>query len=640
MIRTPTLLAAALLVAAATPPASAAPRGAVRAQTGQALTHRFVEPGVTRWHRLRVTEPAVLTVTSPTGPTRLDVMLQGHDDDQLAAGTTEWSRQTWRWSARVEPGVVYVGLSARYTDAEPTDYELGLVPLGAGEPLDDDAATAREVALGEDVALRILPADDVDHLAVQIETLGYLVARQVDAGTAERYLTFALDGRRPGPPPTWRGQERWTAWRVRPGRHVLAITAPGAMREDTRVRLELVAQDDLGEPNDVPGMAGRRALGEDIALRLLPPGDEDWLAVHLPRPGWLTCRQVGASGAPAWPRCDAFADGSDAPLLGASPFWDGQDRITTWRVDAGRHVLRLGGAAAVEPFQFRVEHEPYLDLTEPNDRPEDARPTLGDVSLRAFPPGDTDHLAIETESASLLRVTQLDPAGPAWRGALVLQGADVPTRLAFRLAQATLGEVPGARLATRVLPAGRHILALSASTWSRTPQRLRIELLPLVDAFEPNDSRDAAAAVPIGTSHAIQLHPADEDWLRVDLPSAGYLTVRFERYPAPADPTLTLFRPGSTDGEPIAWPTWATGKNYQAAIPVEAGPHELRLMDAAAGMGHPLQLALDFHPTAPPSDRFLLVDLGDGDAQLAAAAGAGGATLLRSDEAGPPALVR
>lgn len=374
------------------------------------------------------------------------------------------------------------------------------------------------------------------------------------------------------------------------GEYRIELRARGDGEGSYRIALDFAATDDGHEPNDSFGTASKITPGEIVAA-ILPAGDGDFYAFEAADQGRLTF--------------DLAASPPSAPL--AARVWTaGRDPLTGWIELApgrpahadlprpGRYVVEVrsrdSGAASTEPYRLVLAVRETGDAGEPNDSFGRASPVdaSGTVEAAIFPAGDRDFLVLSVDDQGELALTADG----------LTEGSDVRMRILTAEREPLTGwqELEAGSTVAADLPrAGRYTVEVAEGSGRIvSPERFTISFAftPTDDAFEPNDRFGDAAPLALPAEIAAAILPqGDVDWIALDAPAHGALTVTLADRPEAVDPT---FRVWNAEREPMTnWLDFTAGA-ATVELP-EAGHYALEIRDAGGGRSpDPYRLTLSF----------------------------------------------
>lgn len=511
-----------------------------------------------------------------------------------------WQRngQTMRegeWDLRVRKGDALTAVlrSGRFAwhdrgSPEPVRLRMEFQPEPfPGEPNDDPAAP-QDVPTGAEVAIAFMPRRDVDALRIVAPADGVLFARVTDPGDHAPWIHW-VRGKR---------EERSGEWdlRVRKGEAVVAVlrserfdwrerSSPAAVR----LRFDLAPEPGPGEPNDTPDAPQDVALGQEVAIALMPRGDVDVLRVVPAEEGVVRLTVLESGGHQvhaAWRRAteEWTREGElDAPARAGEPLLV---RLRSARLDM--HQISSGAAV-----RLRLDLESSLDLHEPNDELDRATLVAAgqEVELTFAPRGDVDVFKLATDQDAVVRLRwgELPPGLTPW---VVWRDAD-----------------------GRVLREGHDALWVRGSTtvfvelrsarfdwWERTwtqPVRMRLDVVATNDTFEPNDDPALAKALAIGRAASGELLDSDVDMFRITASRAATLLARLE----PAAGEATLIEWVGADGRVVHGERVTLAEPTTTLLRLRAAPgatprrYRLRVVEVG---GDPLASPADY-PREPPA---------------------------------------
>ncbi len=585
------------------------PDKAAAVEFGKPVELSFTGRQDVRWLQLRAPGEGYLHYTGKD----LEARPEMFDDKGLPVGQTS----RYFGCAAVRRGSYFLRLTPYAARTRGGSLTASFEPPDDYEP-DDKPAAARAVRPGEDRKLRILPAGDVDHLRFEVSRPGYaMVWRPRDKKVYVRLQYALLDAAgkvvvAPAEELDSLGFDRnWAAFRVYPGRYTLAVSARTAFAAWKTVRLELLDETDIFEPNDAPELARSVPLNHPLPITMLPPDDEDWLRFTVPADGLLTLWEDGDKFGTMALEYDLREAKTGKGRKVSTYATIGRDEVRGVRLTKGEYLLGLSARRAGQKAEYmplvagkggrqtqvvRLLFGPETDPHEPNDDPDTAPRAPREVRVRTFPPGDVDWFAVHVREVSTLRLLEPGPGRPDREGYILMPGT---------------GKLVAA-YERPVLTRGTYKVRLQLRP-SVALQTVRFELEPVDDPYEPNDTRETARLVPLGEPIAFRIPLRDKDWFYFDAPSDGTAVFHFRTYPVPTVPAVGVCNPGDAKPTPIKWYSWGGGlyggggSNYQRAVPVRKGRVDFVVTDARGGGGNLLDLQVDFYPAGAPRDTNVFV---------------------------------
>lgn len=189
------------------------------------------------------------------------------------------------------------------------------------------------------------------------------------------------------------GRHRWNR-RVSPGVYFMAWQPKKTDGKPVEVKV-LFSAFEAGEPNDQLEDATLVEFGQPVALKMMPSGDVDFLAVEVTEPGVLTWQVEGYPGADVYSPAFRMLDAEGEPVDGKR-FWGRA-------LQPGRYVIQHWPSQyqwkqrlVTEPYQFTVNFTADPDTTEPNGSLKAAHELPFDqtVALTLLPRGDQDFIKL------------------------------------------------------------------------------------------------------------------------------------------------------------------------------------------------------------------------------------------------------
>lgn len=375
------------------------------------------------YYRMNVTRPGELRVLIEDVPEAMDVFVLAQNlDHKTVADWQGPKRDGGDTEAMVhfgKPGVYFLRLKDGSDNAwSPDPFRIETRFFAAEDTYEpnDRMLAAREIPPSGEHVLAIFPRGDNDYLSFTADhpgTLEFLiedVAEDMDVYGQ----VYDVDGKAIS---DWIGPKRDggdTEGEVdiaRPGRYFLRLkdgsdnaTSPRGVTLTTRY---LRAADQY-EPNDTRELASPLTIGGELALNILPRGDEDFFVVNATQAGQLNVEISDVDEA-----LDVFVLTMDLDGRTVAdwqgPKRDGGDTPAAIDLPApGTYFLRIkdGGsnARASQPFTLRTGFAPALDAYEPNGSLRDARlvEPSGSDWLNTFPRGDNDYFYFHLPRAGWL----------------------------------------------------------------------------------------------------------------------------------------------------------------------------------------------------------------------------------------------
>jgi len=382
----------------------------------------------------------------------------------------------------------------------------------------------------------------------------------------------------------------------------------------------------------LPASAVRVEPGKTVEHIFTARGEVLWLSVEVKGPGYLIY-----TGSARNARADVAAfDAKALPVGGGNWQWAGWKQFFPAVVAPGVHYLRLTCTAPDRaPMSITLSTAP-MDPGEPDDTrlpdggqaPDRARGVKPGrpVEIRILPAGDVDRLRFQVGQAGYAVFTQVGGRGAPVRlqyslldsaGTVV---ADTSKNLPIQSGRSDLWS------ALRVDP-GRYTLAVRAGKAFPDMVQFRVDVMQEVDAYEPNDRREAARPVPLDSVLPIYILPAgDVDWLRISVPGLprrrpgepgdGTLTCRqigggdaagrfrFQLWDAAGEREYQLPR-SRLDGEDARTATRVSGGDYLLRVSGRPSltPLKLRLtFEADAATSAPVERPEATRPAEPPPE--------------------------------------
>jgi hypothetical protein len=266
---------------------------------------------------------------------------------------------------------------------------------------------------------------------------------------------------------------------------------------------------------------------------------------------------------------------------------------------------------STHPYRMRTRFTPSADQQEPNDRFGSAAAisTAADFPATILPRGDVDWYRLDVEQHGQLRVWIEDVVDPLDIVVRVRNADKDPLTGYFK---PSAKGAPTEVLADLPAP-GRWWLEVRDNyddARAIEPYRLRSELTPSKDRFEPNDSfSQAVEMAPSGTLQATILPRGDVDWYVLEVPHQGELRLALSEVAEPLD---LIVRVWTKDKSPLTgyFKPAGKGKDNHALVDLpEAGRYWLEVRDNYdnARAIEPYRLTSRFQATVDtrePNNRF------------------------------------
>jgi uncharacterized caspase-like protein len=549
------------------------PSGATVLNLGAAIDMAIVPRGDRDWFAFEAPVAGLLTLRSEGVPAAID----------LAARLLNANLEVVRdWQAAARPGGVLdiaievpapgrylLDVADSYSDAESaerftlaTDFEPVNDPL---EP-NDTIGRARPVRLPARFEPAIFPLRDSDWMSFWIPQPGKLtlVAEKVPANIDVAMRLLSLDGavvKDWQVPARTGGDTVLEAEIAVPGVYVAEVAdnyGDASSAQPFSFSADFAPVGDEAEPNQSFAEATPVSQSGRYRLAMFPRGDHDWLSIDVDHPGELKLL-VTASPADLDLHLRVFDANKDVVRDWVAPMRKGGDNEAFVDLPRpGRYFVEVSDgyddASSADLFDFELAFTPQPDQYEPNDTIATATPlTLGgEVPFNILPLRDTDWFRIEVPDQGELAVT-IDE-GPEQLD-IAFRVLDTNLRVVrdwvqpYRKGGLTEGTVD-------LAAAGAYFIEVADSysdARSIDHATLRTAFTPTGDALEPNNSFGSAKRVAPGTVLAATMLPqGDADWLLVDAPAAGEITVLVEDVPPELDVVVRLWNADAQAGNWIS----------------------------------------------------------------------------------------
>ncbi|MHA1554857.1 MAG: caspase family protein [Alphaproteobacteria bacterium] len=315
----------------------------------------------------------------------------------------------------------------------------------------------------------------------------------------------------------------------------VTIPAPTGWRSAAPV--ELVERDD----NNSYGTAEPVPLAANIAARQFPRGDYDWFTVDVPTGGEIIVEAPEVADeidlfARVWnAHHRVVADWQGAPRPGGALF--ARLPVPT----PGRYWIEMTDGnrdnESTDAYTALIDFAPADDPFEPNNSFGTARPIPSTATFDAtiFPRGDIDWYKVWVREPGLLSATitrvpdELDVYVRVWNlnGKVVTDWVGPPRKGGDTVMDSPLAQ-PGTYL-IEVSDGNRDAATVE-------PFSIAFDFYPVTDVAEPNNAFGSPALVePTSTHHPAIFPRGDIDWLAVDVPHPGELTMEITNSPKDLD---------------------------------------------------------------------------------------------------------
>lgn len=517
---------------------------AKRLLSGTTQNRSFHAPGDVDWARftLPVRGDVTLATNGPTGDTVM--ILYGpdsstrevvRDDDHGNGLFSKISRKG------LPPGDYYVRVTERGGDQVLPAYTLRLTTEPSGDTYepDDTADRAKVIAPNSSQQRSLDVAADVDWVRFTLLRQSTVtVATSGAAGDTE----LALYG--PGSSSALIAQDdnggtggfsRLQAPLLPGGVYYLRVRAhPGTSALPAyTLSVQAEAVGDLFEPDNSAEQGTLLEAGTSQARSLDPVGDVDWVRFTLTRESYVTLETSTPVGAT---ELALFREGSTSPLVVEGSVV-GTARVVVPQLPAGSYQVRVRNPQDVLVSGYLLALQ-VSDAFEPDDTPEAARPLALEEPQEhnLHRPGDVDWVRFTLPAASALGLQITAATGPL-ELALFAEG-----QLAVPIAAQSTGGEAGFRLPIGTLPPGSYLVRVGAPGDAGPVARYRLSAR-LADAYEPDDSPEAASEIALGSPQQRSLPTAaDVDWVRFTLTAPARVTI--ETSGPSGDTELLLYAEG------------------------------------------------------------------------------------------------
>ncbi len=299
--------------------------------------------------------------------------------------------------------------------------------------------------------------------------------------------------------------------------------------------------DDPLEPNNSLGTARPVPSTASFRPAIFPRGDRDWYQFWIDRPGLFSAEATRVpQNLDIFIRVRDFNGNVVRDWVG--PAREGGDTYIEAELGApGRYFIEMSdgnsNAASTDAFRLDLTFEPVDDAMEPNGSFGQAslQERSGTHQIAIFPRGDRDWVAIDVDES----------------GQLDLEVTDVPDELDIymRVWNANKDVLrdwfgpprPGGDTYDYAdLPRpGRYFIEIADGNNNASDAQsfpLTLNFTPQPDKFEPNNNFIEATPLTAGGEIAFNILPrGDEDWFKIEVPSAGELTAIIDPSPENLD---------------------------------------------------------------------------------------------------------
>ncbi|RME91635.1 MAG: hypothetical protein D6766_11605, partial [Verrucomicrobia bacterium] len=317
---------------------------------------------------------------------------------------------------------------------------------------------------------------------------------------------------------------------------------------------EFIPTPDLAEPN-ADALHARWITASPVEGYIFPRGDEDWYRLYVPNGQSL---EITADPVPANLRLELTLYNANIDWMGVYPSAkaDG-DPVTLNLPEAGGvYYLRVrdldNDHAAGEPYWLSVSGADF-DYTPPatplaaEAEPNNSFPAanfIGTEPVTGVLGGDEDWYRFTVSQPSVV-VVQL--AVSARHRSLIQVYNGQREQLAAREAE---NKGDPSRLEFLLALAGEYYLRVSDADGasSEDAYTLDLDLIPAVDANEPNNGYGAATPLVSGTATEGLIFPVgDEDWFSVEVVEPATLMLDLSNVPSNLDMRLYLYDPNGEE---------------------------------------------------------------------------------------------
>ncbi|MGM0442522.1 MAG: hypothetical protein ACQEQC_08905 [Elusimicrobiota bacterium] len=309
------------------------------------------------------------------------------------------------------------------------------------------------------------------------------------------------------------------------------------------------SDEQAGEPNNKIEEASLVSLGKEFKMKIHPEEDVDWYKVEVPKQGYL---EVLARKVPE--NIDLHA------RFATYDEWNEEKEkfLTDYRklpaaspVEKGTYYIKVADRynenASKEKFDFKINFIEEFDEFESNNEVDQANKLEFEKEYQSaiFPKKDEDWFLTEVKEQGYLQIKAKDVPEDLELSAYVATYDEYAkekentikstTRLPFNVAIREPGEY-------YVVFKDRYNENSSKDkfTW-------RIDFLPEIDGYEPNDDFTQAKDIKLKTPVKLAIFPkGDRDFFKITPKRAGTLTIKAKDYKN-VDLAASLFKPDPED---------------------------------------------------------------------------------------------
>ncbi len=336
------------------------------------------------------------------------------------------------------------------------------------------------------------------------------------------------------------------------------------------------------EPNDTIEEANPVSPGTEFKMSINPEGDVDWYEVEVPGQGYL---EVRAREVPEELDLHARFATYDEWNSNGEEYITGQLRLpaAVQIVEEGTYYVRLGDRYnnnySPDEFKVKMNFIEEFDKHEPNNKPPEASEVEFGKEYKSaiFPLNDRDWFLTVVEQQGYLRIRAKDIPDDIELAAYVATydeyAADKKntvksnTRVPFDVAITEPGEY-------YVVFRDRYDNYSSKDkfTW-------RIDFLPEMDKYEPNDDFSQAEEIELNSSVELAIFPeGDRDFFKVVPERTGTLYLKARDY-GDIDLTARLFKPDLEDESKVITLEGKTRFPAEFDLTNSGGEYYVELMD-------------------------------------------------------------
>jgi len=525
--------------------------------------------------------------------------------DKTAANHLEtWSaiydaslRQIGQYSARVEPGVIYIQIGDTYDD-ESSDKQIKanfqFVPETDTSEPNGSARLARSVKPDNTVAFKLMPQGDREYFRLDMPGAGYLqVSVDKSAKGAEHldpWVKIYDENLR---------QIGATAARVTKGAVYVQI---GDSYDDEwstqqlKAQFKFTADPDGAEPDEGFAFARPITSGAPFDVILMPDYDQDYFKLEVPGPGSI------------YARLDSTRAPNIRPVL--QFFNQYQEKIgdLSARTRGGTVYLKINtqrNQITTQPIGTTVIYLPDNPTAELMRRPGEG------IEVRLPTEGMIATVPVRSAKPGFFSVNTLFPPAALEQFTIKLIG---PAGVAIT------------PKGPKLHPAGiYHLVAHAKKGKSDIPFAVRVDLAEPIDIYEPNDTESQATQIELPFHGWVCLHRQPHaDHFRFESKKPGLYQIRID-HPNQNPNTQFVIRHENQRSYPAAVTSVRHNRSTYSALymRLEARRYHLVLTGRAAldGNANPVRLSITPLNTGdhPPGDlRIMAFGLPEGSADYKA----------------------